>query len=935
VNSKIFTLSKAGLLSLCVSASLAQAQDDDAVLEEVYITGYRGALLNATEAKRDSVGFSDEVFSDDMGKMPSQNLAESLSRIPGVKINREVTGEGQQISVRGLGAEFTKVVLNGNSMAVASTGDMNANNNGRQVDLNMFPTELFKSLSVNKTATAGQIEGGVSGYVDMRTARASDFGDGHSVRFSLESKYKDTTEEFSPKAVLSYSFSDEKFGVLATVVAQNNAHGIDGYETTGNVAQQTCLIAEDGNGCRDESGAGIRHGDVATADYVAANPGVAIGSVIDVNQVSGLSDQEIAGMGLPYIGRLATTSGEKDSVSALLSFEYLPNEDMSFALDIISADAKNDYVRDELMHIYRRNYIHAPVLSNIQLDDKNRIESGTFYGSAPWVGSRDYNEDLSFVSVMPSFEWHINDILKMDASLSKTDSELVRDNPYGLVFTAPGTLTINDDDVVPTVNHSALDDYSAYSVNDDEDKFRYGHTERETDTMGIHVDFELGEDAEANGFRFGFSSEEINANRETFEPSFDIALDTDGDDSVSMNEYLAANGLPDMVANMGDYIRTVDFGSNIDGWNGLTSFGATDWSAVKGAINYNSIETELLTRTVIEEKVTAYYLEANTTTEVAGRELKTNSGIRMVNTDQYVATMSGETKEDYKRILPSFSAVYDVVNNVKVRASASRSLTRANPADMFPNSEWDGSGIDKIKAGNPTLSPFESTNFDIGGEWYFSDMGYVGLTYYTKDITGFTIADTLQDNLNNLGNWGIELDNLLPTQVAQAAICNPNCMVSVETKVNTRGVSTLTGYELVWVQPLDFVLEGLGFNASANSITDESPEGAEITGISDSYNVTAYYENEGFQTRLTYYNQEGAYAFNSWGQDVTGRDRAQVDFSASYDLPVLEDYGLTLTFDAYNITNEAISSTIDNDERQTFNAYFPGATYTFGIRGSF
>ncbi len=101
-----FRFSKLGLLSLAIgAASFAQAQDANeeptpaaGALEEVVVTGYRGSLLNSTNAKRDSNGFSDVIFADDIGNMPSQNLAESLARIPGVKINREVTGEGQQIS---------------------------------------------------------------------------------------------------------------------------------------------------------------------------------------------------------------------------------------------------------------------------------------------------------------------------------------------------------------------------------------------------------------------------------------------------------------------------------------------------------------------------------------------------------------------------------------------------------------------------------------------------------------------------------------------------------------------------------------------------------------------------------------------------------------------------------------------------------------------
>src|SRR2546423_365232 len=83
----------------------------------------------------------------DIGKFPDSNIAESLNRIPGVTISREVTGEGINVSIRGLGTNFTKVTLNGANVAVASTGATDASNANREVDLNWFPTELFTQLS--------------------------------------------------------------------------------------------------------------------------------------------------------------------------------------------------------------------------------------------------------------------------------------------------------------------------------------------------------------------------------------------------------------------------------------------------------------------------------------------------------------------------------------------------------------------------------------------------------------------------------------------------------------------------------------------------------------------------------------------------------------------------------------------------------------------
>ena len=54
----------------------------------------------------------DAINAEDIANFPDANLAESIQRLPGVSINRE-NGEGKDITVRGLGSDFTRVRLNG------------------------------------------------------------------------------------------------------------------------------------------------------------------------------------------------------------------------------------------------------------------------------------------------------------------------------------------------------------------------------------------------------------------------------------------------------------------------------------------------------------------------------------------------------------------------------------------------------------------------------------------------------------------------------------------------------------------------------------------------------------------------------------------------------------------------------------------------------
>lgn len=95
----------------------AQAQpasdDGEDSIEEIVVTGYYSkSLERSLDAKQQADSISDAVVAADIGKLPAVNLAEALQSIPDVTINREA-GEGQFVSVRGLGPNFQSVTFNG------------------------------------------------------------------------------------------------------------------------------------------------------------------------------------------------------------------------------------------------------------------------------------------------------------------------------------------------------------------------------------------------------------------------------------------------------------------------------------------------------------------------------------------------------------------------------------------------------------------------------------------------------------------------------------------------------------------------------------------------------------------------------------------------------------------------------------------------------
>ena len=145
-------------------------------LEEVIVTGYRKSLNVALDQKRDAIGSVDSIVADDIAAFPELNLAESIQRIPGVSIQRDA-GEGREISVRGLGPQFTRVRINGmEALTTISTSDANGGTNHNRVfDFNVFASELFNNVTVHKTASADIDEGSLGATVDLHTARPFDY----------------------------------------------------------------------------------------------------------------------------------------------------------------------------------------------------------------------------------------------------------------------------------------------------------------------------------------------------------------------------------------------------------------------------------------------------------------------------------------------------------------------------------------------------------------------------------------------------------------------------------------------------------------------------------------------------------------------------------------------------------------------------------------
>jgi len=223
-----------GIALLLAPPAMAQdagADDKKATdLDKVTVTGIRGSVQKAQDIKREADTFVDSVTALDIGALPDRSVTETLSRIPGVTIDRflsvgdpeHFSAEGGGVQVRGL--TQVRSELNGRDSFSAS--------GGRSLSFGDVPSELMAGVDVFKNQKADMIEGGLGGTVNLRTFMPFDF-EGQKIGASISANYGDFIKQYKPSASGLYSnrWKTEgggEFGILVDIAHSELATRTDG-----------------------------------------------------------------------------------------------------------------------------------------------------------------------------------------------------------------------------------------------------------------------------------------------------------------------------------------------------------------------------------------------------------------------------------------------------------------------------------------------------------------------------------------------------------------------------------------------------------------------------------------------------------------------------------------------------------------------------------
>ncbi|NIP16792.1 MAG: TonB-dependent receptor plug domain-containing protein, partial [Xanthomonadales bacterium] len=169
----ILVLATAFSAVLASTPVLAQDQDtseqadESGAIEEVIVSGTRRALQNSIDIKRQATGIVDALSIGDIGDIPSLSVGEAIEQVTGASGHR-FKGSVSGISIRGLGPFLTSETFNGRQGTTAAAS--------RDMNYQVFPSELTKSIKIYKTQQADLIEGGTAGTIDIGTMRALEYG---------------------------------------------------------------------------------------------------------------------------------------------------------------------------------------------------------------------------------------------------------------------------------------------------------------------------------------------------------------------------------------------------------------------------------------------------------------------------------------------------------------------------------------------------------------------------------------------------------------------------------------------------------------------------------------------------------------------------------------------------------------------------------------
>lgn len=842
-------------------AGMAQAETAPAEApDEIVVSGIRAGLQRGLDSKRDSDQFMDAVAAEDVGKLPADNIAESLQQVSGIQVKRTY-GQGTSVEIRGLKQD--RVEVDGRDL-VSPYG----RGQGQPVDsdynpLSLYPSEVISKLEVVKLLSADQTDGSIGGTVNIVTRKPFDNKGLHLV-VSGEGDYSDLAGKADGKisGLLSDTSADGKWGFLVNLVEQKNHIQEDSFNS--NTGYLPLAPA---------TGANVPAG--------STQPGFIISDM-----------------------RYQRQTEARNTFGGTAAVQWQPTSDWDVSADYMFSKYHSDRLR---------NWLALPMTNNLNSTAFNCTGCSYTFSSNNNIVAGVENSQINTnqeIATIDSFlqsgglnaTWYHNNLTVKgqvgysDANLTETQTfvRLTTNNNYLVGFnfmnsdipslTLPSNVPLTDGSQWHYTN--VFDNYFR--------AFSYENSQRLDLDYAFDGSFVTSVQVGAKGAQMV------------------TGLDTD-QNQLGINVPATGAGSPAT----GAALYTV--GSTPGLLGGATPF-ATNYVVpvpLGGGAQFacvallNSCTPQIHTPSAsyrIHEDTTAEYIRANFASNLFGIHYSGNVGVRHTETDRTAASanlLAGginvpvSDKTDTSFYLPSGMVKIDATDDLVVRLGAGKTIGLPDSSLLSPSVIVNGPG-GIATAGNPELKPFQAIQYDASFEYYFGKSSAVTLGLFHKDVKAFL---STQADLEHVPG----AINILPGSVYYGTD-----QFLVSRSVNG-GDGEINGLELLYQQPFTFLpapFDGFGVETnfswieSSTPLTDTRTGGSlPIQGLSkDNLNIAFYYETDQFAARVAYNYRSKFLDSISNGAALYYTPYGTVDLSLRY-MPTSD---LTFTFAIANVNDEQL-----------------------------
>ncbi len=923
-----------------MSAVPVMAQD---VEDEIIAVGIRASLERGVNIKENADTIVDAISAEDLGKFPDINVAESLQRITGVAITRTRGGEGQFVTVRGLGEEFNAVTYNGRLLATE--------NNGREFSFDSIASELISGAEVYKSSSASQGDGSLGGRVNIRSAKPLD-SSGFRASASIAGQYESLSENIGPRisGVVSNTFNDDKVGIIASFSYQQR-------DVRSDIAESTFLIPDvqvdsnglvngaldaDGDGLNDLTGAQIVVGDGAFngfAPSVSFQDRERIGGTLALQfQPTDSTDITIDGLYTNF-----------DSPGNLFGYSYFPSafggsftgsnaevnelnqvtrhDIQAFSLDLVSrftqGEAETFALGGNIEHKAGDRLTLEGDISYSRAEG-NRDNFGSAGGSGTFfVLGFPNNAQVSFdatQSLTPDLTFTTDTLINGTVQTVGLDGLTAED--VRLHFARRDTVDVEDEifSLKGDADYEFSDDFGisvgADYVSREKSNLAFNNIANQCRFCGYATSVASVASGEVAGLFSTFDDDFLSGADGNFPrvfPTFSVE---------ALERIYAASGNADAL------IAEFDpSASSVVGEDVLGGYVQLDYKGEFGELPFQLNIGVRGAFTDLTSSGVAQTINSITSSEL----LRDPNGVTTSNQNLPIAAAAAiDIENDYFDILPAANFSLDVTEDIKLRLAASRSLSRPTLTDLstFFAITSTNPGGEQIQSANPQLEAITSNNFDASVEWYGDGGGtFVSVAGFYKDLSDF-VTNTVVSQSVTLPQTIVEQDGSI-TDNGTATI--PFLVFAPQ----NGDEAEVYGLEVAAQKTFDF-----GFGASGNVTFAESSATtggvtSQLENISDiSANASVFYENNGFQARASL-NHRSDYLIGQTvegGQDEFADDFTQIDVSLAYDV----NETFTVFGEGINVFNEEIVRTVGSPNSNFLEAFEDnGARWVMGVRGTF